>query len=85
MGPGTLTRDTLERFSQLATCLSSTELVLEPSLALGTSVAYLSLDWVVLRKTDMVWPRSLAQQVEFSNKDLKINVTLRFCGDSSRV
>lgn len=49
----------------------------EPSLALGASVANPPSDCEVLRRADMVWPERLAQQVEFANKDLKINVTLQ--------
>lgn len=53
------------------------KLALEPSLALGASVANPPLDCEVLSRNDMVWTQSLVQQVEFSSKDLKINVSLR--------
>lgn len=68
----------------LATHLTH-KLALETSLVLGASVVGPPLDCEVLSRNDTVWTRYLAQQVEFSSKDLKINVSLRLCGDSSWV
>lgn len=61
---GTLALDAVERLVQLAT-YEACKTALEPSLALGASAANTPLDCEVLRRTDMIWPKSLAQQVEF--------------------